>query len=83
MSAIKKCTRCNKTVPHHSDVDNICMQCEMELYYPDDKMAFHIGALKANAYAMEAINIAQDTLEKTNDILNERRSILGRIIKWL
>ena len=80
MGAIKKCTRCDQVVPHHSELDEICMQCEMELYYPEDKMAYHIGTLKANVYAMESLNIAQYTLEKTIKDINKKRTILGRIL---
>ena len=37
METIKKCSRCGRAAPHHHELSEVCVQCEMTLHYPNDK----------------------------------------------
>ena len=39
MTTIKRCTRCGIKAPHHDKLDEICMSCERNIYYPDSIMS--------------------------------------------
>lgn len=45
MKTIKRCTRCEIKQPHHCELDEICMDCERELYYPNDTVMTSIVGL--------------------------------------
>ena len=72
MSAIKICGRCGKKAPHHSDVDNICMQCEMDKYYPDDPIVSGlVGQLQSNAVMEDVLGRTEESLKKNIDTLKK------------
>ena len=63
IGAIKQCGRCGQTRAHHSDVDKICMQCERELYYPDDGNEGLINLLESCTFTDHSIEKFKQTVE--------------------
>ena len=61
---IKECTRCHNVAPHHHELDYLCMQCEMEIHYPDDESSKAlINVLESTTLAMSAIDDAKEELK--------------------
>jgi len=65
MGTIKKCGRCGKTAPHHHELDEICMQCEMEIHYPDD------DAAKSFVQIMQSCTIISNGIDRTEDAIKK------------
>lgn len=64
MGAIKKCGRCGEVRAHHSDVDDICMECERLQYYPDsDIIKGHIVVLEMSAAMDQSLNEFKESVE--------------------
>ena len=62
---IKECTRCHNVAPHHHELDYLCMQCEMEIHYPDDKGSKAlITALESSTLAMASIEDTKEAIKK-------------------
>ncbi|HDY66583.1 MAG TPA: hypothetical protein ENH85_02200 [Candidatus Scalindua sp.] len=77
MSAIKQCGRCGNKAPHHYEVDNICMQCEMEQYHPGDTVTRGlVGQLQSNA-------IVLDLADKTLTLLKKQTRTLSKLHNML
>jgi len=64
---IKMCTRCNRVKPHHHELDEICMDCEMEECYPEHannpEFVASLNTLKACTSSLGALEEMKQTLE--------------------
>jgi len=63
---IKKCTRCGRKVPHHHELDDICMHCEMDEYYPEAGLRMNINELACDVIndGNNAADIIAEIMEK-------------------
>ena len=70
MSVITKCKKCGKKSAHYYKSDAMCMQCEMEEYYPGD------GEIEMNVRLLQSAAQSDESLKKTRKIIAKIKSYL-------
>ena len=70
MSVIKRCKRCGQKVPHHHELDVLCMSCELMEYPSSNPQAYHyVNILSTNAKIGHDLNKQQKFLKRIKRIL--------------
>ena len=63
MGAVKKCGVCGEVKAHHDESDVYCMECEMEINYPDSGNAGLIGLLSMSTTLSHSLDEFKESVE--------------------